>query len=376
MSKTLTYRICTRCVMDTSDPKISFLEDGTCNHCNHYFERVTSELASIETREASMTRLVKIISESGKGREYDCLIGVSGGVDSTYVAYQVKKLGLRPLAVHLDNGWNSELAVQNIKLTLDKLNIDLITHVVNWEEFVDIQKSFLAADVPNCEIPTDHAINAILFKTAAKHKIKFVLNGGNLVSEGIMPSAWGHYNQDLKHLKAIHKQFGQIPIKTLPTISLLGMIWSFTFGGIKYIPFLNYLAFDKPKAMAILQNELGWRPYGAKHFESIYTRFFQGYILPRKFGFDKRRAHFSSLVCAGQLSREQALLDLKNDPYHGHDLASDLSYVIKKLQMTDAQFEAMMNRPAKVHADYPNNRWFFEDLVIVKRIFKRFVSRV
>lgn len=370
------HRTCDRCIMDTSDPEIQFDAKGECNHCRDYDSRASKELFVGTERELRLEKMVNRIKKEGRGRDYDCIIGVSGGVDSTMVAYHMKQLGLRSLAVHLDNGWNSELAVCNIKQTLDTLGIDLLTHVIDWDEFRDLQLSFLKASVPNCEIPTDHAINALMINTAMKTGTRFILNGSNLATEAIMPLAWGYHNQDLKHVRAIHRRFGSVPLKTFPTLSLSRFVWAIMVRGIKLVPILNYLNYNKSEAKALIQSELGWRDYGGKHFESIYTRFFQGYLLPRKFGYDKRRAHLSTLIASGQMTRDEALREMQQDAYGGNDLEQDRQFVIKKFGLTEGEFEDIMNAPAKRHTEYPSNYFIYEELKSLKNIFKRIATRV
>ncbi len=367
-------RVCSRCIMDTSDPDIDFHDDGTCNHCRRYAERAESEIFRGDMAERHLDSLVAEMKRNGRKREYDCIIGVSGGVDSTMVAYHVRRLGLRPLALHLDNGWNSELAVNNIHTTLAALDIDLQTHVIDWEEFRDLQLSFLRASVPNCEVPTDHAINALLIKTAARTGIRYVLHGGNVATESIMPLAWSYYNQDLRHLRAIHRRFGSRKLKTLPQITFVGFVSAILVRGVRYIPILNCLDYNKAKAKALIQSDLGWRDYGGKHFESIYTRFFQGYILPTKFGFDKRRAHLSTLVCAGEIGRDEALREMDKEPYPAVELARDREYVPKKLGITNDEFEQIMSAPPRQHGDYPSNRFLFHDLQSLRERFKRIAT--
>ncbi len=309
------YRVCTRCIMDTSDPEIRFDGQGVCNYCKAAIERMRKQLPTPDMRERALGLMVDKIKANGKGKDYDCIIGVSGGVDSTATAYWVKKIGLRPLAVHFDNGWNSELAVDNIKKTLDVLGIELYTYVVNWEEFRDLQLSYLRASIANCEVPTDHGITALLFRMAAKTGVKFILSGSNLATESIMPLSFGHFNQDLKNMKAIHRRFGTLKLDTMPTIGLPGFLYYVFVRGIRQIPFLNYIDYRKEEAKRMLARELGWRDYGGKHYESVWTRFFQGYYLPTKFGFDKRKAHYSSMICSGQMTREQGLKEIVNRPY-------------------------------------------------------------
>jgi N-acetyl sugar amidotransferase len=366
------YRICTRCIMDTSDPEIVFDGEGRCQHCTHYFHRVATEVHTGPEGQRRLEAVVERIRERGRGRDYDCVVGVSGGVDSTYVAYVVKRrLGLRPLAVHFDNGWNSELAVDNIKRALQSLDIDLLTYVVDWEEFRDLQLSFLKASVANCEIPTDHGIQALLWNTAAKHGIRYVIGGGNVRTEGLLPMSWGYYSQDLRHLEAVHRRFGTRPLRSLPKLGLARYLSHVFVRGIRLIPVLNYVDYDKREAMATIERELGWRYYGGKHYESIYTRFFQGYILPRKFGYDKRRAHLSALVCAGEITREAALAEMQRDPYADNNLREDRAFVVKKFGLTDAEFDALMALPLKSYRDYPSNAFIFDGLSGLRARFKR-----
>ncbi|MGE0756149.1 MAG: N-acetyl sugar amidotransferase [Pirellulaceae bacterium] len=369
-----TLRMCTRCIMDESDPEITFDDQGHCNHCIKYFVRAQSEQFTGIEAEQRLQRLVANIQREGHGRDYDCVIGVSGGVDSTYVAYRVRQLGLRPLAVHLDNGWNSELAVDNIKRTLDCLDIDLHTHVIDWPEFRDLQLSFLKASVPNCEIPTDHAILALLIQTARRYRLRYILTGSNLSTEGIMPSAWGYLNQDLRHLRAIHRRFGTRRLRTLPQLSLPGFLTAVLAQGIRYVPILNMMDYDKCEAKELIHRELGWRDYGGKHYESIFTRFFQGYILPVKFGFDKRRAHLSTMICSGLISRAQALREMELDAYGSADLNQDREFVIKKFGLTEDEFADLMKQPPKRHAEYPSYAFYFHHFARGKQWFKRIAT--
>jgi N-acetyl sugar amidotransferase len=348
------YQVCSRCVMDTSVADIEFDEQGVCNYCRAASERLAREMYVGD--EARLDRVVAQIKRDGRGKPYDSIIGVSGGVDSSYTAYVVKRmLGLRPLAVHFDNGWNSELAVENIDRLLRKLEIELYTHVVDWEEFRDLQLAFLKASVANSEIPTDHAIVALLYRVAARHGVRYIVHGGNLASESIMPDRWMHDAKDLRFLKAIHRQFGTKPIKTFPTLSMARLAYYILLRRIRYLPILNYVKYDKEEAAGLLERELGWRKYGGKHFESIYTRFFQGYLLPQKFGMDKRRAHFSSLIVSGQMTRDLALDELEVEPYPARQASEDIEYVSQKFGLTARDFEAIMDLPVRRSEDYPNN---------------------
>lgn len=351
------YRMCVRCIMDTSDPDIQFDENGFCNHCRKYEEKVKIELCTNEEGQRKLERLVTAIKKAGEGKEYDCIVGVSGGVDSTMVAYLVKeKLKLRPLAVHMDNGWNSELAVSNVERTLKALDIDLYTYVIDWEEFKDLQLSFLKASVTNCEIPTDHAIMAILYQIAAKHGMKYILSGTNVTSEGIhLPPTWGYDAKDWRQVKGIHKRFGSTRLKSFPQLKARDFLYYTFVKGIRFVPILNYFPYVKEDAKKLLERELDWRDYGGKHYESIYTRFYQAYILPQKFNIDKRRVHLSTLICSKQMTREQALEEIEQELYEPDKLIEDRDFVIKKLGLTDQEFEEIMARPIKTYRDYPSN---------------------
>jgi N-acetyl sugar amidotransferase len=339
--------------MDTTDPDIRFDENGICNHCHEYDHEVNRNVFDGEAGKEKLQQIVTEIQISGKGKEYDCIIGVSGGVDSSFVAYKLKKLGLRPLAVHLDNGWDSELAVKNIELLLKKLDIDLFTYVIDWEEFKDLQLAFLYASTPDSEIPSDHAINSILHIIAHERKIPYLIYGSNVRTESHLPKAWSQGQMDWMYISSIHKKFGHRPLKTYPHMSF------FTFPRylltLKTIDILNYMDYSKKDAMTVLEKELGWKYYGGKHYESIYTRFYQGYILPKKFGYDKRRMHLSSLICSGEITRSEAMSELKNEPYPSHLQNEDYQYVIKKLGLTDMEFERIMNLPKRKYEDFPSN---------------------
>jgi N-acetyl sugar amidotransferase len=340
--------------MDTSDPEISFDENGVCIRCRDYERAKAIYVPPPEARGQALRRLVEQIRRAGRGREYDCLIGVSGGVDSTYTAWLVKSLGLRPLAVHLDNGWDSNLAVSNIERCLKALGIDLFTYVLDWDEFKDLQLAFLKASTPDSEIPTDHAILALLMNKAAELKVRYILYGANIATEGMSVPAWSRGHWDWKYIRSLHRRFGSRKLRTFPRFSLLRMFYCRHVLGQKSVDILNYVDYNKSEAMEIIQREFGWQPYSGKHHESIYTRFFQAYILPRKFGFDKRRAHLSALVMAGEITREQALLKMEEEICPPELLREDKTYVAKKLGLTEAEFDAIMALPPKSFWDYPS----------------------
>jgi N-acetyl sugar amidotransferase len=346
-------QICTRCIMDTTDPEITFDSAGVCSHCHQ-------RLIPATQRKQRLDALVAEIRAAGDGKPYDCVIGVSGGVDSTYVAWVVKDLGLRPLAVHLDNGWDSELAVANIEKTLKTLGIDLHTHVIDWEEFRDLQVSFLRASTPDGEVPTDHAILALLYEEAGRRGLRHVITGFNVVTEAFLPEKWGYGYFDWRYVKDVHRRFGTARLSTYPHFSLARLAYYVFLRRIRMVPILNYLDYDKQEAMQLLQDRLGWAYYGGKHYESIYTRFYQAYVLPRKFDIDKRKAHYSSLICSGQMSRERALELMREPVYPERALLEDREYTIKKLGLKPEQFDAIMAEPNKTFAAYRNSRSVFQ----------------
>ena len=351
------YRMCTRCVMDTTDPEIEFDENGVCNHCHHYDEAMRTVVVSGDEGRRRLENIAAKIRRDGKDKDYDCVIGVSGGVDSTYAAFKVKELGLRPLAVHLDNGWDSELAVGNIHKALTRLNIDLHTHVIDWEEFKDLQLSFLKASTPDSEVPSDHAILALMYQMAERIGVKYVIRGLNKRTESHLPRAWSQGHMDWKYIKRVHRQFGKAELKTFPRMDF----WTYRRYARtqEWIDILNYLDYVKNDAIQILERELDWKYYGKKHYESIYTRFYQGYILPEKFGYDKRKTHFSSLICSGEMTREEALKELKKETYPIEMQEEDKAYVIKKLCLTNDDFERIMSLPKKTYWDYPSYGKFY-----------------
>jgi N-acetyl sugar amidotransferase len=348
--------------MDTvADPDITFDENGVCHYCQDHEERAKLRLFNDDP--AKLEEILGKIKKAGEGKDYDCLIGVSGGVDSTYVAYLTRKWGLRPLAVHLDNGWNSELSIKNIENTLNKLGIDLYTHVLDWEEFKAMQIAFLKSSTPDLEIPTDHAIYSLLFKVAEQKKIKYIIYGNNFASESILPETWSYGHLDWYYITRILKRFApKLKLRNYPNITIAKYFYYTFVKGIRIISVLNYIHYKKEDAMKVLVDELGWKYYGGKHYESIYTRFFQGYILPRKFGIDKRKAHLSALILAGQLKREDALNELKKGTYPPELEREDKQFVIKKFNMTEEEFEKIMTLPNKTFRDYPNQRGLFRFL--------------
>jgi len=372
------YRICTKCILDTTAPYISFDKDGVCNYCRKEGVFVKEQLSvPSQKKKEEFNKLIAEIKRCGRGKKYDCIIGLSGGVDSTYLAYIAKEVGLRPLTVHLDNGWDTEMAVENINNIVKRLGLDLYTCKVDWKEFKDLQLAYLKASVVDIEVPTDHAIKALLYRTAKERGIKYILSGGNLASEGILPKGWAYNKNDLVNLRDIHRRFGTLKLKTFPTLGFWKKVYYERVNGIQSVAILDYISYVKKNVKDFLIREIGWNDYGNKHYESIFTRFFQAYILPKKFNIDKRRAHLSSLICSGQITREEALEEIEKDPYPDKEMMKrDKEVVLRKLGLTEKEFEKIMNLPIKSHFDYRTNVRmvsFARGLYKITRLFKGFV---
>jgi N-acetyl sugar amidotransferase len=346
-------RICNRCLMDTSDPNIVFDEHGICNHCHTYDQKIQEYVVTGSEGRRVAHNVMATITKNMSGAKYNCIIGISGGVDSSYLAYVVKmQYKMNPIAVHFDNGWNTPESVSNVKTILDKLGIDLYTYVIDWDEFKDLQLSFIKSGTPDLEIPTDHAIVAILNKVALDLGIPYIISGANVRTESHVPAAWSQGHWDWKYVQSVHRQFGKIPLNTFPLMSIMDLL------RVKWVRLLNYLDYDKDAAKSFLIKEMGWKDYGWKHHESIYTRFYQGYILPTRWGYDKKKSHLSSLICSGCLSRGEAVrMMLTGDSYSYNQMQTDRRYVIKKLGINDDKFQQYMNMPRKTYEDYPNIRW-------------------
>ncbi len=363
---TVSYQQCSVCVMDTSDPDIVFNEKGQCNHCLGYEATAKQTL-----RYSQLDSVIETIKKRGKNSDYDVVMGLSGGVDSSYVAYLANTYGLRALAVHMDNGWNSELAVHNIENIVSKLNIDLITEVLDWDLFKAFQVAFFKADVIDIEMITDHAIKAVVYKTALKHRVPTVLSGSNTVTEGIMPKTWNHRKSDWVNIRSIFKAFYKESADSFPHASSFKLDYYRYVRGIKTVPLLNYLPFNKDEAMVVLKDKLQWQYYGGKHYESAFTRFYQAHILPEKFGVDKRKAHLSALICSKQLSRDEALAILQEPLYDPVLLESDTAFFLKKLGLSHDWFEAYLKRPGRSHFDFDSDEALYQFLINVKSVLKR-----
>lgn len=341
--------------MDTSDPQIVFDQEGLCNHCTDFLAVRSLHRFEGEKGERERGKLFDVIRASGRGREYDCILGLSGGVDSAYATYLVKEAGLRPLAVHMDNGWDSEESVSNIKNITAKLAVDYQSYVLDWEEFRDLQLAFLKASVPEAETPTDVAIVAALHYFAAKHNVKHIISAGNLTTEGILPKSW-HYNaKDLKYLNHIHKLFGRSKLKTFPTFDYKKEAFFKLAKGIRVVYPMNCVSLTNKQITDFLIDAFGYKPSGGKHYESRYTRFIQSYYLYEKFGIDYRRAKFSSEICSGQATREQAIDCLRSKPYDAAAIEAEKHYIAKKLKVSFDEFERVLALPPKWYWDYPND---------------------
>lgn len=348
-------KVCKRCVMDDlNDPNIRFNEDGNCNYCEDYFIKEAAGEKKPLDKTVMLDSILKRIKDSNPGKPYDCIVGVSGGADSTYMVYKAKELGLRPLAVHYDNGWNSELSVKNIESLLNKLEIPLYTYVNDWEEFKDLQLSFFKANVIDIELITDQAILAVLHKTAKKHGIKFILTGHNYSTESILPRHWYHYKIDVLNIKSIHRKFGTKKLKTYPMVSFYEKWYTERYKTLESISLLNYMEYNKEEAKELLSEKIGWTAYEGKHFESVFTRFYQGYILPKKFKVDKRKAHLSALICSSQVNREFAMKELEKPPYDLKQMEEDKVFVLKKLGFTEEAFDKYIEGPVRDHLEFPS----------------------
>jgi N-acetyl sugar amidotransferase len=341
--------------MDTSDPEIVFDEDGVCNYCKLYPHHLAN-IGDRAARQHQLDAIAQTLKDAGRGKDYDCIMGLSGGVDSSFLAhFAVRRLGLRPLVVHVDSGWNSELAVGNIENICKNLEIDLHTLVIDWGEMRDLQLAYFRAGVANLDVPQDHAFNAAMVGEAKKYGIKHVLNGGNMQTESILPTAWGYDASDPVNLRAIHKAHGTVKLKTYPIRSDVSRFFIDPYlRGMKVHRPLEYIEYNKADAKKLLIEELGWRDYGGKHYESRFTKFFQAHYLPTKFGYDKRKAHLASLVASDQMTRDQALLELQEPLYDAGELQEDLAYFCKKLGISRDEYDLIMAEPPRSYADYAN----------------------
>lgn len=354
-----TVQLCTRCIMDDTVQGITFDDEGVCTFC-HIHDEIDAKYPLNENTASELKKIVDKIKKAGRNKKYDCLVGVSGGKDSSYALVKVVELGLRPLVVHFDNGWNSDLAVQNIKNLCTILKLDLYTHVADWEEFKDLQKSFLFASVPDGEVPTDWVITSVLHEIAAKEKLNYIIGGNTFRTEGTTPLTWTY--QDPKYINFIQRNFGNKKIKSFP---IMNTFWFFYYSMIKrirWVRILYYMPYNEQQAVDYLSTNYNWKNYGGKHFESTYTKFFQSYILTRKFNIDKRKLHFSALIRSNQMNRDEALKKILIDPYDGGKEL--ISYNLKKLELTEQEFDDIMQQVPKNFLNYPS---FYNQLRLLKK---------
>jgi N-acetyl sugar amidotransferase len=341
--------------MDTSDPKVRFDVNGVCNHCIEFAEVKATCWYPNEEGRRRLATIVDAIKEAGRSTEYDCILGLSGGVDSSYLAIHLRDWGLRPLVVHVDAGWNSELAVANIEAIVRHCGFDLHTHVVDWEEMRDLQLAYLRSGVANQDVPQDHAFFASMYHFAMRNGIRYIISGGNFATEGIFPEAWHGSAMDATNLHAIHRRFGRERLRAYATISFFEYyIWYPFVKKLRTVRPLNYMPYDKARALAELQAAVGYKPYPRKHGESLFTKLFQNHYLPVRFGYDKRRPHLSSLINSGQMTRDEAIAKLAEPLYDPTELQIDIAYFCKKMRISRAEFDEFMAVQRNSYADYPN----------------------
>ncbi len=359
--------------MDTTDSMITFDENGVCDHCRNYEKNIKPFRENREERSKELEELAIEIRKAGTGKEYDCILGLSGGADSSYLAYIAKEImHLRPLIYVVDTGWNLNVAVENIEKMVKGLNLDMYTEVVNWKEMADLQLAFFKSSISSCDHPQDHAIFAGLYNYAVKHRIKYVLTGSNEATEFIRPPIEWLYMNDIVMIKDIHRRFGKVELKTFPMCGMLRykFLYRYIYGMKRVYP-LDYVVYDKEKAMNLLHEKYGWTKYENKHYENVFTRFFEGYYLPHKFGFDTRKNVFSSQILDGTMTREEALEALKRPPYDPDQMQLDKEYIAKKLGITTEEFDAIIEQPNKTPADYRNQLWLIKLGVSLSRLIGR-----
>jgi len=356
------YQICTNCVMDSSDSKIVFDEKGICDHCNDFYTNVLPNWHPDEVGQDALQDMVSKIKKEGENKDFDCILGMSGGVDSSYLLHlAVTELGLKPLVFHVDGGWNSELAVNNIQVMVDKLGLDLYTEVINWEEMKDFQLAFFKSGVPHLDIPQDHAFIATLYNFANQYNIKYILNGGNISTECVRnPLEWLYHGTDILQIRDIIKQFGTIKMETYPFSPVFKHKFYLRYlKGVKVVKPLNYMSYIKEDALRLLADTYGWKPYPQKHFESRFTKFFESFWLPERFGFDTRRVQYSSLILTNQMTRQEALEKLKGPAYKPETIDEEFNYIATKLGITSEQLKIYFNAEKKTYRDYKNQESMF-----------------
>ncbi len=369
------YQICSNCVMDTSDPDIQFNKIGICNHCTEFKNITSKNWLPNKKGQQYLNKIISKIKENSKSRDFDSIIGLSGGVDSSYLALKMKEWGLKPLVIHVDAGWNSEIAVSNIEKIVNYCKYDLYTKVVNWEDMKNLQLAYLASGISNQDTPQDHIFFSTIYNFAIKNKIKYVFTGGNIATESIFPKSWHGEAMDAINLKAIHKKFGSKKLVDYKTVSFMELYFLFPFiYGIKPIRPLNFIPYNRDLALDELKTKINWSYYGQKHGESIFTRLFQNYILPTRYGYDKRRPHLSSLIVSGQMKREEAIKKLKMPLYKQSNLKNDIDYFCKKLQINKSEFENFMNLPLVSHKNFPTWDKFYNLMKYIQSLVFKFLG--
>ena len=341
----LKYKVCTNCVMDSSDSKIEFDQAGVCDHCRTYYSEILPIWNHGNRPKEELLNIIGSIKKKSRGKDFDCILGLSGGIDSSYLLHLVvKKFDLKPLVFHVDAGWNSQIAVNNIECMIDKLNLDLFTEVINWEEMKDLQLSFFKSGVPHIDAPQDHAFFASMYKFALKYNIKHIITGGNYSTECVRnPVEWMYYQSDSIQLKDIHKKFGIAPLKTFPITNILMHKFYLPYvKGIKLLRLLDFMPYNKNKAKNILIKEYNWQEYPQKHFESRFTKFYESYWLPERFGFDTRKVQYSSLILTEQMTRKEAMSLLKKPSYDVENIESDFNYIANKLDILVEDLENIL----------------------------------
>lgn len=352
------YQICTRCVMDTSDPNITFDENGLCSYCQNYDRNIKPYWKPNENRFDELEEIANQIRKAGEGQEYDCVLGLSGGADSSYLAYIAKEvMHLRPLALVIDTGWNLNVAVENIERIVKGLDIDMWTIVVNWKEMADLQLSMFKAQVSGQDLVQDHAIFAGLYNYAVQHHIKYVLTGSNSSTEFIRPPIAFLPMNDLRAMRDIHRRFGRVPLKTYPQCDIFKYRLLYRYGyGMRRVYPLDYVVYDKAEAMKLLHEKYGWESYANKHYENVFTRWYEGYYLPHKFGYDTRRNVFSNQILTGTMTREEALKILDTPPYDPDQMEEDEEYIAKKLGVSFEEFDTIIHGENRTLYDYRNEQ--------------------
>ena len=369
----MTKKVCSRCVMDTSDSQIIFDDEGVCDHCRTFDRDIKPNWDTSEVGWEKISNIANRIKAAGRGREFDCIIGMSGGIDSSYLVYLAKeKLGLRPLVFHVDAGWNSQQAVNNIEQITERLNLDLYTEVIDWEEMKDLQLSFFKSGVPHIDTPQDHAFFATMYKFANRHGIKHILTGGNYSTECIRnPLEWMYFQSDSRQIKDIHNKFGKNKLVNFPLTNILWhKIYLPYVRGIKVYRPLDFMPYDKEEATQLLVDKYAYQRYAQKHFESRFTRFYESYWLPEKFGFDTRKVQYSSLILTGQMSRDEALERLKSPAYDPETIAQDFEYIANKLGISGEDLKSYLVAPNKTYKDYKNQQSLYKVGAKVMRLLR------